>query len=74
MIIAKFEAKVLTQVVFRTEFLVDQKLPPVNQWTSRKVDGKKVKFFLARRQVKEKTSESELLKLLLIFPVTAATS
>ena len=46
------EVKILKQVVFRTDFLADQKLPPVNQWSSRKAEGKKVKFFLPRRKVK----------------------
>ena len=46
------EVKMLKQVVLRTDFSVDLKLLSVNQWFSRKVEGKKVKFFLARRQVK----------------------
>ena len=46
------KVKMLKQVVFRTDFTVDQKLLFVNQWVSRKIEWKKVEFFLTRRQVK----------------------
>ena len=42
----------LKQVVLRTDFSVDLKLLSVNKRFSSKVERKKVKFFLARRQVK----------------------
>ena len=41
-------------LVFQIDFPVDQKLPSINQRSSRKIKGKKVKLFLASRQVKSR--------------------